>query len=44
MFAAIHKERRQNELFFKLSKQNLTVKTFVGTSERTLSASRFGQP
>jgi hypothetical protein len=33
--AAIYKER-QIELFFKALKQNLTVKTFVGTSENAL--------
>ena len=32
--AAIYKERWQIELFFKALKQNLTVKTFVGTSEK----------
>ena len=31
--AAIYKDRWQIELFFKALKQNLTVKTFVGTSE-----------
>jgi hypothetical protein len=30
--AAIYKERRQIELFFKLLKQQLKIKTFVGTS------------
>jgi hypothetical protein len=34
--AAIYKERRQIERFFKALKQNLTVKTFVGTSENAL--------
>jgi len=34
--AAIYKERWQLELFFKALKQNLTVKTFVGTSENAL--------
>jgi len=34
--AAIYKERWQIELFFKALKQNLTVKTFVGTSENAL--------
>jgi hypothetical protein len=34
--ADIYKERWQIELFFKALKQNLTVKTFVGTSENAL--------
>jgi len=34
--AAIYKQRWQIELFFKALKQNLTVKTFVGTSENAL--------
>lgn len=34
--AAIYKERWQIELFFKALKQNLTVKSFVGTSENAL--------
>jgi hypothetical protein len=34
--AAVYKERWQIELFFKALKQNLTVKTFVGTSENAL--------
>jgi Transposase DDE domain/Domain of unknown function (DUF4372) len=34
--SAIYKERWQIELFFKALKQNLTVKTFVGTSENAL--------
>jgi hypothetical protein len=34
--AAIYKERWKSELFFKALKQNLTVKTFVGTSENAL--------
>ena len=34
--AAIYKERWEIELFFKALKQNLTVKTFVGTSENAL--------
>jgi Domain of unknown function (DUF4372)/Transposase DDE domain len=34
--AAIYKERWQIELFFKALKQNLTVKTFVGTSQNAL--------
>ena len=34
--AAIYKERWEIELFFKTLKQNLTVKTFVGTSENAL--------
>ena len=34
--AAIYKERWQIELFFKAIKQNLKVKTFVGTSENAL--------
>jgi hypothetical protein len=33
---AIYKERWQIELFFKALKQNLKVKTFVGTSENAL--------
>jgi IS4 transposase len=40
--AAIYKQRWQIELFFKLLKQQLKIKTFVGTSA-TQSASRFGQ-
>jgi IS4 transposase len=32
----IYKERWQIELFFKALKQNLKVKTFVGTSENAL--------
>ncbi len=34
--AAIYKERWQIEQFFKALKQNLTVKTFLGTSENAL--------
>src|SRR3954462_15447095 len=34
--AAIYRERWQIELFFKALKQNLTVKSFVGTSENAL--------
>jgi hypothetical protein len=34
--AAIYKERWQIELFFKAIKQNLKVKTFVGTSENAV--------
>jgi hypothetical protein len=34
--AAIYRERWKIELFFKALKQNLTVKTFVGTSENAL--------
>jgi hypothetical protein len=34
--AAIYKERWQIELFFKALKQNLKIKTFVGTSENAL--------
>jgi hypothetical protein len=34
--AAIYKDRWQIELFFKALKQNLTVKSFVGTSENAL--------
>jgi IS4 transposase len=34
--AAIYKERWKIELFFKALRQNLTVKTFVGTSENAL--------
>jgi IS4 transposase len=34
--AAIYKERWKIELFFKALKQNLTVKSFVGTSENAL--------
>ena len=34
--AAIYKERWQIELFFKALKQNLRIKTFVGTSENAL--------
>ena len=35
--SAIYKDRWQIELFFKALKQNLKVKTFVGTSENALS-------
>ena len=34
--AAIYKDRWEIELFFKAVKQNLNVKTFVGTSENAL--------
>jgi IS4 transposase len=34
--AAIYKEHWKIELFFKALKQNLSVKTFVGTSENAL--------
>ena len=34
--AAIYKERWAIELFFKALKQNLTIKTFVGTTENAL--------
>ena len=34
--AAIYKERWQIEIFFKTIKQNLRIKTFVGTSSNTL--------
>jgi IS4 transposase len=34
--SAIYKDRWQIELFFKALKQNLRVKTFVGTSENAL--------
>lgn len=34
--SAIYKDRWQIELFFKALKQNLKVKTFVGTSENAL--------
>ena len=34
--AAIYKDRWQIEIFFKTLKQNLKVKTFVGTSENAL--------
>ena len=34
--ASIYKERWQIELFFKALKQNLTVKSFVGTTENAL--------
>lgn len=34
--AAIYRERWQIELFFKALKQNLTVKSFAGTSENAL--------
>ncbi|NJN71140.1 MAG: IS4 family transposase [Nitrospira sp.] len=34
--AAIYRERWQIELFFKALKQNLKVKTFIGTSENAL--------
>ncbi len=34
--AAIYKDRREIELFFKALKQNLKVKKFIGTSENAL--------
>ena len=34
--AAIYKDRWEIELFFKALKQNLKIKTFVGTSENAL--------
>jgi len=34
--SSIYKDRWQIELFFKALKQNLKVKTFVGTSENAL--------
>ena len=34
--AAIYKQRWQIELFFKALKQNLKVKTFIGTTENAL--------
>ena len=34
--SAIYKDRWQIELFFKALKQNLKIKTFVGTSENAL--------
>jgi len=34
--AAIYKERWQIELFFKALKQNLKIKSFVGTTENAL--------
>ena len=34
--SAIYKDRWQIELFFKALKQNLKVKTFVGTTENAL--------
>ena len=34
--AMIYKDRRQIELFFKALKQNLKIKTFVGTSANAL--------
>src|SRR5215469_6731348 len=34
--AAIYKDRWEIELFFKVLKQNLKIKTFVGTSENAL--------
>lgn len=36
LVAAVYRERRQVELFFKALKQNLRVKTFVGTSANAL--------
>jgi IS4 transposase len=37
--AAIYKDRWEIEWFFKALKQNLRVKTFVGTSENALRVS-----
>ena len=34
--SAIYKDRWEIELFFKMLKQNLKIKTFVGTSENAL--------
>ena len=34
---AIYKDRWQIELFFKALKQNLKIKTFVGTSENAVN-------
>ena len=34
--AAIYKERRQIEIFFKWIKQNLKIKTFLGTSKNAV--------
>ena len=34
---AIYKDRWQSELFFKALKQNLKIKTFVGTSENAVN-------
>jgi len=34
--AAIYKDRWQIELFFKAIKQNLKIKTFVGTSANAI--------
>ncbi|MDD5285985.1 MAG: transposase [Desulfuromonadaceae bacterium] len=34
--AAIYKDRWQIEIFFKAIKQNLKIKTFVGTSKNAL--------
>lgn len=34
--AAIYKDRWQIEIFFKVIKQNLRIKTFVGTSQNAL--------
>jgi IS4 transposase len=36
MNAAIYKDRWQIEIFFKTIKQNLKIKTFVGTSANAL--------
>ena len=36
--AAIYKDRWQIELFFKAIKQNLKVKTFLGTSENAVKS------
>jgi len=36
MIAAIYKDRWQIEIFFKALKQNLKIKTFVGTSANAL--------
>ena len=40
--ADIYRERWQIELFFKALKQNLKIKTFVGTSAESSSARRPG--
>ncbi len=40
--AAIHKRRWQIELFFKWIKQNLQIKTFLGTSEKAVMTQIWG--
>ena len=40
--AAIYKERWQIELFFKALKQNLKIKTFIGTSANAVKTQRGG--